>query len=197
MLEKRLILASSSPRRALYLKELGYLFSTVAPQIDESMRAGESPHLYVRRLAMEKAEAIAQRYSSQWIVAADTTVVINGNVLGKPTNHADARRMLKQLAGNAHRVLTALTILRRCDNISESDLAATRVIFRPMTEMEIRWYVASGECLDKAGAYAIQGKGGLFVKRIEGSFSNVVGFPVETFYQLVLRTGLPLPSSRR
>ncbi len=193
MADVRLVLASSSPRRAAYLKELGYPFRKVVPRIDESVLPGESPRRYVRRLAVAKAESVARRNADRWIVAADTAVVVDGEMLGKPAHAAEAKRMLRRLAGRAHHVLSALALVRRRDDFSEARVASTKVAFRPMTEQEIRWYVASGECLDKAGAYAIQGKGGLFVERIDGSFSNVVGFPVETFYELALRAGLPLP----
>ncbi len=190
-----LILASSSPRRAGYLRELGFTFRRVSPDVDETRHRGESPRRYVRRLAETKAEVVARRYPRHWVIGADTTVVVGGKLLGKPSNAKDALRMLKALSGRSHVVVSAIALARFQDGHLRSAVATTRVLFRNLTPQEIRWYVATGEPMDKAGAYAIQGKGSLLVSRIEGSFSNVVGFPIEKFFELWRGASLPLPGS--
>ena len=193
----KLVLASSSPRRQAYLKDLGIPFRRVSPDVDETRRRAESPRAYVRRLAVEKASAVSERYPSSWVVSADTTVVIDKTVLGKPRNAAHARKMLRKLSGRSHRVLSGMALVHRGDAIVRSAVSSTRVFIRKLNDDEIRWYVGTGEPLDKAGAYGAQGKGGLLVERVEGSFSNVVGFPLEKFYELWKACGLPLPSQRR
>ena len=191
----KLILASSSPRRAFYLKQLGFRFATAYPEVDERRRVGEKPRAYVRRLALEKARQVAGQRPRSWVVAADTTVVVNGSVLGKPSDGDDARRLLRKLSGRWHQVLSGLALICQERGKEAASVSLTRVRFRKMTEAEIRWYVDTGEPSDKAGAYAIQGKGGFFVERIVGSASNVVGFPVEEFYRLLLEAGIPLPGT--
>jgi len=189
----KLILASSSPRRVSYLEQLGFRFVKASPEVDERPRAGEKPRSYVRRLALEKARQVAAGRPRSWVVAADTTVVVNGSVLGKPRDGDDARRMLRILSGRWHHVLTGIALVCGERKREVTSVALTRVRFKKMTEAEIQWYVDTGEPSDKAGAYAIQGKGGFFVERIVGSASNVVGFPVEEFYRLMLEAGLKLP----
>lgn len=184
----RVVLASSSPRRAAYLKLLGFSFRRVPPELDETRRKGETPKRYVRRLAVEKARAVAERHPRDWVVGADTTVVLDDTLLGKPRNAKEAKRMLRRLSGKAHRVVSGIALTHVEKDVLESATSTTRVFFRPLTEEEIDWYVKTGEPLDKAGAYGIQGKGGLFVTRIEGSFSNVAGFPLEKFYDLLRLT---------
>jgi nucleoside triphosphate pyrophosphatase len=188
-----LILASSSPRRASYLRELGFAFRRVSPDVDETRRRGESPRSYVRRLALEKTRKVAARFPGAWVVGADTTVVVNGTLLGKPAHADDARRMLRRLSGQSHTVLSGIALAREELGVYRSAVATTRVFFRSLRADDIGWYVATGEPMDKAGAYGIQGKGGLLVERIEGSFSNVVGFPVETFFEIWRAAGQPLP----
>jgi septum formation protein len=188
-----LILASSSPRRASYLRVLGFSFRRLSPEVDETRHRGESPRRYVGRLARSKASVIAERFPDAWVVAADTTVVSNGLFLGKPSGAAEARKMLARLSGRAHRVVSGIALARARDRVSRVRHSTTRVVFRSLSSKEIRWYVRTGEPLDKAGAYGIQGKGGLLVERIEGSFSNVVGFPLEKFIELWSTTGLELP----
>lgn len=189
----KLILASSSPRRRRYLKELGFDFRAVVPDVDETVRRGESPRVYVRRIAHDKASTIAARHPRAWVVAADTTVVVDGEIFGKPRDSAEARKMLRKLSGRAHRVLSGMALVHGEEAVARSAVSSTRVFIRELSDDEIRWYVGTGEPLDKAGAYGAQGKGGLIVARVEGSFSNVVGFPVETFYQLMKECGLKLP----
>ena len=192
----KLVLASSSPRRQAYLKDLGIPFRRVAPDVDETRRRAESPRAYVRRIAIEKAAVVSERYPSSWVVSADTTVVIDKMVLGKPRDAAHARKMLRQLSGRSHRVLSGIALVHRADAVVRSAVSSTRVFIRRLNDDEIRWYVGTGEPLDKAGAYGAQGKGGLLVARIEGSFSNVVGFPLEKFYELMKACGLPLPGQQ-
>lgn len=188
-----LILASSSPRRSSYLNQLGFRFRKAHPKVDEQLHSGEKPGRYVRRLALEKARFIAAKCPTSWVVAADTAVVVDDAVLGKPRHDPEARRMLRALSDRWHKVVSGLSLLRKDQGVELVKLSVTRVLFKEMTDAEIRWYVATGEPADKAGAYAIQGKGGLFVERIVGSPSNVVGFPVEVFYTLLQTAELPLP----
>jgi septum formation protein len=185
-----LILASSSPRRINYLRELGFRFRKDVPEVDERVGRGESPHRYVRRLALEKARQIAERHPRSWVVAADTAVVVDGSILGKPRDDRDARRMLRKLSGRWHHVMSGIALIRHDRKVELSRVSSTRVRFREMTSKEISWYVSTGEPSDKAGAYAIQGKGGLFVERINGSPSNVVGFPLEAFHTLLQKAGI-------
>lgn len=193
MPEPFLILASSSPRRAHYLRELGFRFRREAPSVDESRHRNESPRRYVRRLALEKTRVVAARHPRHWVVGADTTVAVDGTILGKPEGEREARNMLRKLSGRAHRVLTGIALARDEDDRFDAAVSTTRVVFRRLTDEDIHWYVATGEPFDKAGGYGIQGKGGLLVERIEGSFSNVVGFPLEKFYELWKKTGAGLP----
>jgi len=187
------ILASSSPRRASLLKALGIPFRRTAPDVDEARRPGEPVRRYVRRLAIEKALAVAERRPHDWVIAGDTTVVLDDSLLGKPRDAREARRMLRQLSGRTHRVLSGIALVRGDRDSIASAVSSTRVTFRSLSEDEIRWYVRTGEPLDKAGAYGVQEKGGMLVLRIDGSYSNVVGFPLEKFYELWRAAGLPLP----
>jgi septum formation protein len=136
---------------------------------------------------------VSETYPRHWVVGADTTVVVDGRILGKPADDRDARRMLKLLSGRSHQVVSSIAIARFQDRILCSAISTTRVFFRKLTPDEIRGYVETGEPMGKAGAYGIQGRGGLLVSRIEGSFSNVVGFPLEKFFELWNDAGLPLP----
>jgi septum formation protein len=188
-----LILASSSPRREHLLRELGFRFRKDHPEVDERVRRGERPRDYVRRLAYAKAQQVAERRPRSWVVAADTAVVVDDSILGKPRDDREARRMLRKLSGRWHHVVSGIALVCREKGLELSRTSSTRVRFRKMTDEEIRWYVATREPSDKAGAYAIQGKGGLFVERIVGSPSNVIGFPLEAFYHLLLKADLPLP----
>ena len=178
----KLILASASPRRAEILTNAGISFDTLAVNMDEMPHAGESAEPMCRRLALEKARAAATKLASirepTIVIAADTTVEIGGEILGKPTSRDDAREMLQKLSGKTHRVLTALTLIRLPDRAERSDLESTEVEFAKMSSQEIEEYVATGEPMDKAGAYAIQGRAGQFVERIDGCYFNVVGLPL-------------------
>jgi septum formation protein len=181
----QLVLASASPRRAELLRTAGFSFDVRPADVDETPRADEPPAAYALRVARDKALAAAARPDAAdvWILAADTVVVVDGQILGKPTDHADARRMLSMLSGVVHEVLTAVVV--RHDEVETSEVVSTRVRFAALGPAEIDWYVASGEPDGKAGAYAIQGLGSRFVERIEGSWSNVVGLPLATVYRML------------
>jgi nucleoside triphosphate pyrophosphatase len=180
-----LVLASASPRRAELLKSAGFQFSVITAAIDESARPGESPEEYVRRLAREKALMASAGAPGVTILAADTTVVVDRELLGKPSDLRDARRMLRLLQGRRHHVYTGVAVWRL--GALREAVEVTAVDFAPMTAEEIDWYVASGEPLGKAGAYAIQGLASRFVSRIEGSYSNVVGLPISAVHRLLLQ----------
>ena len=181
----RLILASASPRRAELLRSAGYTFDVVVAEVDESIRPGESPSIYVRRLAAEKSAA-AQRAThdaSAVILGADTTVVVDGSILAKPSDDEDGAEMLRRLSAHTHQVLTGVSL--RLGSYEIGRVESTSVDVRALTPDEIAWYVASGEGRDKAGGYAIQGLASRFVTRIEGSYSNVVGLPVACVAELL------------
>jgi septum formation protein len=184
-----LVLASQSPRRRELLEQLGIPLVVRPAHADEAVLPAEPPRDYVLRVARAKARAV----EAPLVLAADTAVVLQREVLGKPSDAEDARRMLRALSGTVHEVLTAVC-LRRSDLALELDaLASTAVRFAPLTDAQIDWYVATGEPLDKAGAYAIQGAGGAFVLGVGGSVSNVVGLPLAETAELLRRAGYPLP----
>ena len=172
----RLVLASASPRRARLLAEAGYAFDVVPADIDERRLDEEAPATYVERLAGAKAGAVAPGYPGRVVVGADTVVVIDGLVLGKPADAADAAGMLGRLAGRRHTVLTGVSVVR--DARSVDAVERTEVTFSALDADRILWYVGTGEPDDKAGAYGAQGIGSRFVERIEGSYTNVVGLPI-------------------
>ena len=182
-----LVLASASPRRAELLRGAGFRFEIITADVDESVRAGESPGRYVGRLAESKARAVAARAGGRAVLGADTVVVCGDAILGKPADVADAKRMLRMLSGRTHQVMTGVCLLAA--HRSEG-VATTSVEFAQLTSAEIDWYAASGEPSDKAGAYAIQGLASRFVTRIEGSYSNVVGLPVALVYDLCKQAGI-------
>jgi septum formation protein len=188
------VLASSSPRRREILAALGLVFDVRSADVDESLRDGESAFDAAERLAREKAAAVAAGNGDALVVAADTLVVLDGVPLGKPRDRADARRMLALLAGRGHEVVSGVALARGGRTVSGREI--TRVVFAPMTPAEIEAYAASGEPDDKAGAYALQGIGGLFVARVEGSPSNVVGLSVRLLYTLAAELGIDLGAGR-
>jgi septum formation protein len=175
-----LVLASQSPRRAEILRQAGIPFTIRSVPVDETPQSGEKPERYVERLAEEKARAV-EAAPGEIVLGADTTVVVGGEMLGKPVDAADARRMLEALAGRRHEVLTGICLRRGTALIR--DCASTQVWFTPMTPREIDDYVASGEPMDKAGGYAIQGLASKFIGRIDGCYFNVVGLPVALVYR--------------
>ena len=194
----RIILASGSPRRAELLRAAGFDFETVVTDVDESIRAGESPRSYVRRLAAEKSAAamidVARPFQGRdrgpespappvMVLGADTTVVIDDEILGKPVDDADATAMLRRLSGRRHEVMTGVSVRQGASEVGRVEI--TGVHFAALTDADVAWYVASGEGRDKAGAYAIQGLASRFIPRIEGSYSNVVGLPVACVCELI------------
>lgn len=188
----KLILASGSPRRAEILTAVGWQFTKRVADIDESELPGETPENYVQRLAREKAEAVArllpEQEESTIVLGADTTVVINGEIIGKPSDFAEAREMLGKLSGNRHDVLTGVALVKISARQFETRVAfeRTSVKFAEMSEAEIGFLVEKGEPLDKAGAYAVQAQAALFIEGIEGDYWNVVGLPVHLVYRLML-----------
>jgi septum formation protein len=184
-----LILASASPRRHELLARLGVRFLVEAAAIDESVHAGEKPLAYVARMAREKAAAVAERRGdSAAILAADTSVVIDGDVLGKPADHFQALGMLARLSGRTHSVITALCL--HCDGREAHCEVETRVSFVNLSREVCERYLATDEPWDKAGGYAVQGLGGAFVSSIEGSYSNVVGLPLAETWRLLAEHGI-------
>lgn len=181
--EPRFVLASASPRRAELLAAAGFAFTVDQADVDETPLLDEPAGHYVLRLAEAKACAVAARHPDQAVLAADTTVVLDDEILGKPADAVEAAGMLKRLQGRAHEVLTGVALVG--DGVPRMALATTRVWFAAMTPDEIAEYVASGEPMDKAGAYGIQGRAARFVTRIDGSHSNVVGLPVAVVYALI------------
>ena len=186
----KLVLASDSPRRAEVLADAGFAFEAAAAGVDESRREGEPAEAYVRRLAEAKARAVSARITPPaMVIAADTAVVVEGELLGKPASAEDAGEMLRRLSGGTHQVLTGLAVLRLPEGAARVEIETTQVTFALLTETEIEAYVASGEPLDKAGAYAIQGRGGRFVARVEGCYFNVVGLPLARLYRILRELG--------
>ncbi|MFO7695296.1 MAG: Maf family protein [Vicinamibacterales bacterium] len=184
----RLILASASPRRAALLREAGYAFTVEPAHADESECVGEAAPDYVLRVAALKARTVAARFPDDIVLAADTTVVVDGVMLAKPADDADAERMLRLLSGRAHEVLTGVVVIRA--GVESSAVGVTRVRFRPLTPAEVAWYVASGEAHDKAGAYGVQGLAARFVESLEGSYTNVVGLPLSEVRRLLEEGGV-------
>lgn len=184
-----LILASRSPRRSELLVAAGISFEVLAADIDETPHGNESPAAYVERLAIEKARAVYAWRPAARVLGADTTVTIDGEILGKPVDEADARRMLRLLSGRVHDVHTGVALVSAAGVRSAVD--TTRVWFRSMTDDDISWYVTTGEPVDRAGAYAIQGFASRFIPRIEGSYSNVVGLPVALVSSILNGGSLP------
>jgi len=176
-----LVLASASPRRADLLRAAGIPFTVRVADIDETQLPNETPSDYVSRLARQKAQAVAQ--IDEIVLGADTTVVVNREIAGKPVSTDDARRMLTLLSGRWHEVLTAVALVNNEKTIAE--VAVTRVKFAEMSETEIEWYLSTNEPFDKAGAYGIQGLASRFVEEIQGNYANVVGLPVPTVYRLL------------
>ncbi len=173
-----LVLASTSPRRRWLLEKLGRPFDVSAPEVAEIARSGEAADDFAGRMAAEKAVNVAARRTDAWILAADTVVALDGRVLGKPADGADAARMLRALAGRAHTVFTGVALLQPGGAVAERMIVATPVGFRDLSDEEITAYLATGEPFDRAGAYAIQGEGAHLVYRVEGSYTNVIGLPL-------------------
>ncbi len=183
------VLASASPRRRELLAQLGVVFTMASPDVDETPLPGEGPVGYVHRLAIAKAFAV-DAPPGALVVAADTTVDLGGEILGKPVDADDARSMLGRLSARTHRVHTGVALRRGEQLVAE--VITTLVTFTSLTPALIEWYVSTGEPLDKAGAYAVQGAGGVLVQRVHGSVSNVVGLPLHSVARLAEQLGAPL-----
>ena len=179
-----LILASSSPRRSEILTAVGWPFEAHTAGVDETRLAGEGPEDFVSRLARAKAEAVARSRLFGLVLGADTTVLADGEILEKPRDADDARRMLRSLSGRWHEVLTGVALVRAETGQAVTGLERTRVRFAETSGEEIDWHVRTGDVLDKAGAYAIQGRAALFIEAIDGDYWNVVGLPVRLVYEL-------------
>lgn len=191
----KFILASSSPRRRELLASIGLDFEVLPSHVPEVHQAGEAPEEYVARLSRDKAAALAQQHRDRWVIAADTTVYLDQALLEKPVDAADAKRMLGTIAGQTHVVYTGVTLQNVERAYCDTRVAETEVRMLPLSAEEIEWYVASGEPLDKAGAYAAQGVGAVFIESIHGSYTNVVGLPLATLFQMLRRAGIdPLRS---
>jgi len=188
--QTQLRLASASPRRRQLLEQLGFSLEILPAHVDETPARGEAPETYVDRVAREKAEAVAQRDPQRLVLAADTVVVAGEEILGKPGDSAQARRMLGLLSGQTHRVLTSVALAGRWRGQARVE---TRVRFRRITAAEVAWYIGTGEPMDKAGGYALQGQGAAFIDAIDGSPSNVIGLPLCETLDLLQRAGWPMP----
>ena len=189
-----IVLASGSPRRSQLLEMLGVPFRVVVPEVDETRNSGEAPDVYVVRLARAKAAAVAARELGSLVLGADTTVEVRGEVLGKPTTTAEATAMLGKLQGRTHHVFTAVAMVG--DGRIEHALDVTDVTFRQLDAPTIAAYVATGEPMDKAGAYAVQGRGAALVDWIRGDFFGVMGLPVRLVLELLARFGVPYRFTR-
>jgi len=185
---RKLILASGSPRRQQLLREAGIEFEAYAPDISEEQRPGEQATDYALRLAREKAEKVAKQFPQHVVLAADTIVVVDGRSLGKPNDERDAERMLRLLSGRWHQVITAVSVVVP-GKPAHTNSRTTEVHFRDVTPREIQEYIATGEPMDKAGAYAIQGGAAPWVVRVEGEYSNVVGLPLSLVTEMLHTCG--------
>ena len=178
LMTSRLILASASPRRKELLKLAGLNFEIIPSDVDEAFLKGETPEEHVLRLSEEKAVFIAGLNPDVWVLGADTIVIINGEILGKPAAVDEAREMLVKLSGREHKVITGFCLTRKNENVMVKDAVESTVVFKKIPEDEIEWYVRTKEPYDKAGGYAVQGIGAFFIKEIHGSYTNVVGLPL-------------------
>jgi septum formation protein len=192
----QLILASSSPRRQQFLQELGIEFKVETVEIDESIEKAEAPKALVLRLSKEKAAAVSKNFPEAHVLAADTVVVIDGEILGKPKDVKDAERMLKRLSDRWHEVWTGFCVMKKTVALNAGSAVKTRVFFRELSDDLCRAYVLTGEPSDKAGGYGIQGKGGFLVEKIEGSHSNVIGLPVAQVVDNLLQYNIITPRLR-
>ena len=186
----RLILASKSPRRRYLLEQTGLEFSVIPSNFEEDSIPLSSAESYVKRLAEAKATDISRRYPDSWVIGADTIVFINDTILGKPDSHQEARKMIRTLSGKTHQVMTGYCICCESAGRLFSETIVTDVCFKDLTASQIEWYINSGEPFDKAGAYAIQGIGTFLVKRIHGSYTNVVGLPVCEVLEFLINEGV-------
>jgi septum formation protein len=182
------VLASSSPRRSELLNVLGIPFEVIASSIEETPKAGEKPEAYVVRVAKEKGHEVAERVTHSVVIAADTIVTIDDEILGKPTGQEDAIRMLRKLSGRCHSVYTAICLIDQLQGQTLEGLDRTEVWFDPMTDVQIQDYLRRENVMDKAGAYAIQGYASVYIPRIDGNYFNVMGLPLPLVHKMLCRT---------
>ena len=186
-----MILASASPRRKEILENFGFSFRTIVKNIDEISNKSTAVEK-IKDIAEKKAKAVAEDFPNEHVVGADTAVVVDGKILGKPHNRLEAFNMLKSLSGKSHEVITAFSFINLTEKILYSDCEVTKVYFKTLTDDEINWYIDTKEPMDKAGAYGIQGKGAFFVEKIEGDFFSVMGFPLGKFIRFLSSAGFDL-----
>jgi len=186
----RFVLASASPRRRELLTSIGLDFDVEPSHVPEEHQPGEAPEEYVARLSRDKANAVAAKHPSRWVIAADTTVLLRDKLLEKPAGKADAVRMLSLIAGQTHIVYTGVTLQHLDRQYRETRVADSEVRMLPLSPRDVEWYVATGEPLDKAGAYAVQGIGAMFIESIHGSYTNVVGLPLAMLFQMMRKAGI-------
>ena len=172
------ILASASPRRQDLLRSVGLKFKTIPAHVNENYLAGETPRQHVKRLSCDKAMVIAKKYPKACVLGADTIVVIDGLILGKPKNETQARKMLQTLSGREHKVFTGFCIAHAAAEVYKTKVVQSAVRFKTISPKEMEWYVACDEPYDKAGGYAVQGRGSYFIQSIRGSYTNVIGLPL-------------------
>jgi len=193
----RLILASASPRRRELLQRAGVAFTVVPSNTLEAAQVGETPDAYTLRVAAEKALDVARRHPGTWVLGADTIVEIDGEVLGKPRDETEGKRMLHRLSGRTHRVITAFVLVDGGGQVRASQVVISTVTFKPLSEAQIQEYLATGESFDKAGAYAVQGLGASLIERVAGSYTNVVGLPLDEVVAVLRAAGLLLAQEPR
>lgn len=186
-----MILASISPRRKEILENFGFIFKTFTKNIEETSSKATIEEI-IKDIAEKKARAVAEDFPSENVVGADTVVVVDNKILGKPHSREEAFNMLKSLSGREHEVITAFSFVNMEKNIFYSDCENTKVFFKALSDEEINWYINTKEPMDKAGAYGIQGKGAFFVEKIEGDFFSVMGFPLGRFVRFLSKTGIDL-----
>ncbi len=187
---KTIILASASPRRKVLLEKIGLRFEVEPSDYAEDMPLGLEPHEFARKISLEKAMVVASKHKNSIVIAADTFIVFGGQILGKPHTEKDAREMLEAMSGKCHSVITGFSIIDTGKNKTLSKSVETKVYIRKLTRVEIDAYVKSGEPLDKAGAYAIQGLGSVFVEKIDGDYYNVMGFPLSALTEALKEFGI-------
>ena len=186
-----IILASESPRRRELLTMIGLDYTIMVSHVEEHPPVGAGPQETVETLAVQKASAVSKDHPDDWVIGADTVVYLDGDILGKPHTPENAKRYLTRMQGRMHTVYTGLALMKGA--YTDVRCCTTDVTFAPMTEREIDWYVGTGEPLDKAGAYGVQGPGGIFVQKVDGNFFNVVGMPLPLLYEMFRDNGIAFP----
>lgn len=192
---KSLILASASPRRQQFLTDLGLAFTCLPADIDETPLPDEKPAAFARRMAQEKAAAIAAQHPASWVLGADTVVTVDDQIIGKPKDATDALEILRRLQGRSHQVITGLALVCQTENCWETLAESSEVTFAAFSDEVLAAYVRTGEPLDKAGAYGIQGKGAFLISAVRGSCANVIGLPVSRCVSLLLERGIIAPET--